>query len=98
MQFFAGTNPDVLHPAARSKGLREVHEPHAGNFRNKNLAAVHLLQASDHKFHTLLEGQPESGHSRIGDRNLPAPTLFEENRDHAAVAADNVSVTRATEV
>ena len=72
-------------------------QPHAGNLRNKNLAAVHLLQAADHKLHALLQSQPESRHARIGDRDLPAPPLFQKNRNHAAPASHHVAVTRTTE-
>src|ERR1039458_3020518 len=53
MQLFSGTNPDVLHPAARGDGFRQVQQSHARNLGHKNLAAVHLLQAADHKLYTL---------------------------------------------
>src|SRR5713101_1707003 len=67
VQLLSRTNPDVLHLASESDGLRQVHQPHAGNLRNKNLAAMHLLEATDHKLHAPLQRQPESSHSRICD-------------------------------
>src|SRR5216684_6139181 len=97
VQLLSRTNPDILHLASGSDGLCQVQQSHAGNLGNKNLAAVHLLHAADHKLHALFQRQPESSHSRIGDRDLPAPALFEKNRDHAAPAAHYVTVTRTAE-
>src|SRR5208282_3722381 len=97
VQLLSRTNPDVLDLASGRNRFRQVHQPHAGNLRNKNLAAVHLLQAADDKLHALLQRQPESSHSRIGDRDLPAPALIQKNRDDAAVAAHHVPVARTTE-
>ncbi len=97
MQLLSRTNPDGLHLASGGDGLREVQQPHAGDLGNKNLAAVHLLQAADHELHALLERQPESGHASIGNRDLPAPALFQKNRDHASPAAHHVPIARTTE-
>src|SRR5580658_1727650 len=97
VQLLSRTNPDVFHLASGSNGLRQIQQPHAGDLGDKNLAAVHLLQAADHKLYPLLQRQPESRHARIGDRDLPAPPLFEKYRDHAPPAADDVPVARTAE-
>ena len=49
------------------------------------------------KPYTLLERQPEARHARIGQRDAATSFLFLENRNHAAPAADNIPVARATE-
>ena len=53
--------------------------------------------AANHKPHAVFQSQPEAGHARIGDGNLAALALLQKNRDHAAAAAHNVSISRATE-
>ena len=64
---------------------------------SRNLATVHLLNAADHESHALLEGQPESRHSRIGHRDPPTPLLFQKNRDDAPTAADNIGDSSSAE-
>src|SRR5208337_5670037 len=93
----SGTNPDVRHLASGGDGLGQVQEAHAGNLGNKDLAAVHLIEAADHEVYALLQCQPKSGHTRVGDGDFAAAALLEKNGDHAAAAAHDVPVTRATE-
>ena len=45
----------------------------------------------------LVEREPEARHPRIGDGHSPGLALLEEQRDHAAAAADDVAVAHATE-
>src|SRR5208282_5028407 len=97
VQLLSRTNPDVLHLAAGSNGLGQVQQSHAGNLGDKNLAAVHLFQAADHKLHALFQRQPESSHARIGNRDLPASPLLQKHRNHAAAAAYDVPIARAAE-
>src|ERR1035441_508768 len=97
VQLFSRPNPDRLDFTSRRNRLREIHEPHAGNLRNKNFSAVHLLNAAHHKPHALLQRQPEAGHPRIGQCNAPAKFLFLKNRNHTPPAPDHISVARATE-
>src|SRR5262252_1741344 len=97
VKLFPWTDPDVLHRAARGDRFCQVGETHAWNLRNKDLSAVHLLQAMDDKLHALLERQPEAGHARIGYSNAAATALLQENGDYAASATHNVPIARATE-
>src|SRR5260370_14396303 len=49
MQLLSGTNPDGLHLASGRDRLCQIQQPHAGDLGNKDLAAMHLLQAADHE-------------------------------------------------
>ena len=58
---------------------------------------MHLLNRADYKTHAVLQSEPETGHTRIGDRN-PAPlALLHEDGNNAAAAADNIAIAGATE-
>src|SRR5437868_11375544 len=58
---------------------------------------MHLLDATQHKPYSLLQRQPETAHTRIGNRDRPPLPLLHKYRDDAAAAAHYVSVARATE-
>ena len=58
---------------------------------------MHLFDAMNNEFHTLIEGDPETGHTGISDSDFAALALLLENGDHAAPAAHHVAVTGATE-
>ena len=47
VQFFSRANADALHRASGSDGFGEIDHAHAGNFRHKDFAAVHLLDGSE---------------------------------------------------
>src|SRR5581483_11228588 len=97
MQLFTGPDANEFDLAAGRDGLGHVHQPHAGNLGDENLATVHALNAFHYETHALLEGDPEARHTRIGDRDFSPLALLEEHRDHADSAADDISVAGATE-
>src|SRR5438270_13837557 len=97
MQLFAGADADAVNLAIRRHGLSHIQQLHAGNFRHEDFSALHLLNATDHKFHALIQCDPEANHSRIGDCDSPSGTLLPEDGNHSAAAADDVTVAHATE-
>ena len=96
VQFLACPDSDVLDLTTRSHCLSQVGQAHTGNLGDENFAAVHLLNATNDKLHTLLECDPEPSHSGIGDGELAASFLLEKHWDHASAASDHVAVSRTT--
>src|SRR5262250_849634 len=97
MQFLSRPDADSLNFAAGRNALREVNHAHAGNLWNKDLATMHLFQATNDEAHTLIESNPEAGHARVRDGDPASFALLEKYRNHAPPAAHDVTVARATE-
>src|SRR5690349_11185186 len=97
MELFPGANSDGLDLATRSDGFGQIKHAHAGDFRHKDLAPVHLLDAAHHKADTLFQRQPEASHPRIGERDTATLALLHENRYHAAPTAHDIAVAGTTE-
>src|SRR5947207_15907528 len=97
MQLLAWPNADVIDFTFRRTRSRHNDQSHARDLSNKNLTAVHAFQAMNDEFHALLQCDPKSRHTRVGDGNPSTLTLLLEHRDHAAPAAHHVSVAGAAE-
>ena len=96
VQFLPWPDPDIFHRAFGSNRPREIHDIHAGDFGDEDLATVHALDAVDDEAHALIQGDPKTGHPPVGDCDFASRALFLEERDHAATTADDVAVTDAT--
>ena len=68
-----------------------------GILGTKTSPPVHLFDAADDEAHALIQGEPEAGHALVGDGEPPDSALLEEDRHHAAAAADHVAVADAAE-
>jgi hypothetical protein len=97
VKLLAGTDSDLLDLAVRGNGPRQVGDLHARQDGNEHLAAVHGVNGSEDEFHGLIQGDPEAGHSRVGDGHRPGLPLLAEERDHRTPAPDHVSVPHASE-
>src|SRR5579863_6110086 len=97
MKFLARADPNRFDIATWGNGFGHFQQRHTWNLGDKNFAAVHLLDTADHEPDSLLERDPEPGHAGIGDGYFAALALLEEYRNHAAAAAQNISVAGATE-
>src|SRR6266550_2289788 len=97
MKLFSRPNADGFDCAAGCNAFSKVDHLHTRNLGNKDFAAMHLLQAADHEADALVKGDPEAGHTRVGNRNLAALTLFEKHWNHTAPAAHHVAVARTAE-
>src|SRR5207237_3000682 len=98
MQFLAGTNTYAGNFAIRSYRLGHVQQLHAGNFRHEDFAAVHLLQATNHKSRALFESDPKTCHTGVGNRDPSTLSLLHEDRDHTPPAANYIAIPCAAEV
>src|ERR1700758_4444971 len=97
MQLLAGPYPDILDLATGRDSFRELCEIHAWNLRNKNLAAVHALEAVNNELYCALQDEPEAGHSWVSDGDLAPLTLLKKHGNHAATAAHDIAIASATE-
>src|SRR6478672_2304153 len=97
MKLFPGTNAHVFHFAARGQRLGHLDQFHAGNFWHEDFPAMHSFKAVHHESDSLLERYPETGHARIGNRDLAALALLQKNGNHAPAATNYVAVTSTTE-
>src|SRR2546423_14134247 len=95
MQFFAGTNADRFYRAARRQGRYQITETHAGDFRHEDFPSGHLLDGANYKAHSLVKGDPEPGHPRVGNRHPTVLALFLKNRNYAPSASHHISVAHA---
>ena len=97
MQLLAGANPDALARLAWRERLGEHLDRARGDARDEHLAAEPLLQREEHEVDRAVHADPEARHRRVGDRQLAGLALLEEERHHAAVAADDVAVAHEIE-
>src|SRR6266545_299019 len=92
VELLAGADPDVLDQAPGRNRLDQIHDPHARDLGDEDLAAPHLLRAADGELDALLEPDPEARHGPVGHGHAPRGALGREERDHAAAAADHIAV------
>src|SRR5437867_5435276 len=92
VELLAGTDADVVDLAAWGDRLDQVHDPHARDLGDEDLAAPHQLRRTDRELDALLERDPEARHRAVGHRHPPARTLRREERHHAPAAADDIAV------
>src|SRR5713226_4244352 len=97
MKLLARTDPDLALLTARCRGLSQVDDLDARKLRYENLPTPHLLDAPLHELDRLAHGHPEPTHPLIGDRDAAALSLFEEERNDATAACNDVPVTHARE-
>src|SRR5205807_5665549 len=97
VHFLTRANAGEADLAVRGHGPGQIQNAHARNLGHEDLAALHRAQAVDDEVHPLLQSDPEASHSFVGDGNDPGLALFDEQRDHAAAAPDDVAVPGATE-
>src|SRR2546430_105414 len=97
MQFFSGTNSNGFDVTTGRDSFGNICKAHAGNLGHEYLSTVHLLDAAHHKAHALLQGQPKSGHARVGKSDTTATALLQKNRNHAPTATDNIAIAGAAE-
>src|SRR5271168_2264303 len=93
VQLLSRADADHLDLTTGRDGFSQVDHSHARNLGDKDLAAMHLLQAPNDELHAAIERNPETSHARIGDRNSAAPPLLEKHWDDASPAAHYVAVT-----
>src|SRR6266487_2601411 len=98
MQFLARTNTYAINFAIRSHRLGHVQQLHAWNFRHEDFAAVHLLEATNHKSRALFESDPETRHAGIGNCDPPTLALLHKYGNDAPPAADYIAIPCAAEV
>ena len=82
--------------ATRRDRRRQVHDTHAGDLRNKYLAAVHVLDRADDKPNSLLQRHPEARHADVGDGHRSRVPLGAKQRNYAASASEHIPVTYTT--
>src|SRR5688572_12507323 len=97
MELLSGPPSHDLHVALRSNHARKVDELHAGNLRNKNLAATHLPETLKNELHAAVERDPEARHSRIRDWQLSSFCPLLKQRYDTAPASHHVSIAHHAE-
>src|SRR5262245_18817707 len=97
MEFFARTNPDDVLPAIRCDLVCQIHHPNTGDLGHHNFTALHPLQTIHTECYCSIARDQETSHARVGDRQPPGRALSEEIWNHAAPAADNVSISHDAE-
>src|SRR5919198_964372 len=97
VELFAGADADDLDLAVRRHGTGEIHHVHARQLGYEDFAAVHPLDARDHKAHALLESDPEAGHPLVRNCHFAVLPLLPKERNNAAATADHVAVAHTTE-
>src|SRR6185312_4943789 len=81
VQLFAGADANDFVSQLRCHGPGQVGYAHRGNLRHEDLAAMHALEISKHKIHALLQGNPETSHAVISNRQMiiaPSNHFLEE--------------------
>src|SRR6185369_872928 len=92
VQLLAWADADDLVAALRRDRVRQVNESHAGELRDKNLAAAHDAERANDERDGLVQSDPEARHARICDWQDAGSALVEKQRDDAAAAAEHIAV------
>src|SRR5688500_2977444 len=87
----------MLDLAFWTNRLREVEDIHAGDLGHENLPPAHPLDAVENEVDSLIEGNPEARHPRIGNGDHAVLALLQEHRHDAPPASDNIAVSRTAE-
>ena len=94
MQFLTHTDPHLRHLAAGKHCLSQIRDLKGGYFGDKGLSAPGFLQRLDHKLHTLLYADPESGHPIVRNGQLRSSVFHNivKERNHGASAARHITI------
>ena len=89
MQLFSRPDTGLLDLTSRQHSLRQIRDLKGGNLTDEGLSAVRLLQCLEHQLHTLRQTDPESGHTKICNRQFLYSffdQLVEEGNDRPAAS------------
>src|ERR1051326_1185338 len=92
VNLLSGSNTHQGGFAVWADHASQICQAHTRNPWNPDFAAPHGSQRSEHQGSALVERDPEARHARVSDGQLAGRTLFQEKRDHAAAAPDDVPV------
>ena len=87
VEFFTGADADLADRQLRCHGAGQVHDADRGQLGHEDFAALHAPEVVQHEVHALLQGDPETRHPLVGDRQVRAALgdqLVEEGHDRAA--------------
>src|SRR5690242_1573516 len=97
VQFLSGADADVIDFRFGRDGLRQIGDLHAGDLGHEDLATLHALDATNDEPDALVEREPEARHALVSNREAFVLRLFQENRDDAAAAADDIAIARTAD-
>ena len=97
MKFFPGTNTDDFDIGFRRDGMSQINHLHTWDLGDKYLAALHFLNTTDNKFHTLIKGYPETGHPVISKGYLPILPLLDKQRHDTSPGPNHIAIPDAAE-
>ena len=97
MQLLSRPDADRSQRYPGSDRFHDVHKPHGREFRNKHLSTRHPLDTVNDEAHPLIQSDPESSHSFVGDRHRSVASLLQKQGNDAAPATHNIPVTNTAE-
>ena len=92
MKFLAGSYSYNIRFAFRGDYFCQIHDIHAGQLGYEKFSTNHCFQVAQYELDALFHGNPEAGHSRVGNgQNSCLPALHEKG-NNAATTARHISI------
>src|SRR3984893_18247955 len=99
VQLLTGPDADNLMRQRRGHCPSDVHDVNRGYLWDEHLPPIHPLEILENKIDTLLQGDPEASHSRVGNGQMVASLSGEctEDRNGRAARSDDIAVSNYRE-